>query len=60
MNLRQVNVPVVADSTCRDPSVYGTALHASTMLCAGSYPFGGRDSWIADSIPANVEYNSRF
>lgn len=47
--LRQVSVPVLADSTCSDPTVYGTSFHASTMLCAGSYPFGGQDSCDGDS-----------
>ncbi len=47
--LRQVTVPVLSDSTCSQPSVYGGAYHPSTMLCAGSYPFGGKDSCDGDS-----------
>ncbi len=47
--LRQVTVPVLADSTCSSNSVYGTEYHSLTMVCAGSYPFGGKDSCNGDS-----------
>ena len=47
--LRQVDVPILADSVCSRPDVYGTAYHALTMVCAGSYPLGGKDSCDGDS-----------
>jgi secreted trypsin-like serine protease len=46
--LRVTTVPIVADSTCGSPGVYGGLFYASSMVCAGSLS-GGVDSCNGDS-----------
>jgi secreted trypsin-like serine protease len=45
--LREVDVPIVANSVCNASYAYNGAVY-STMLCAG-YPSGGKDSCSGDS-----------
>lgn len=46
--LRQVTVPVLADTTCSAAAVYGADYDDATMLCAGVMA-GGQDSCSGDS-----------
>lgn len=46
--LRVATTPIIADSTCAQPGVYGASFIASTMVCAGSLA-GGVDSCNGDS-----------
>lgn len=46
--LRAATVPIIADSTCGAPSVYGAVFVAASMICAG-YLAGGVDSCYGDS-----------
>jgi secreted trypsin-like serine protease len=46
--LRVATVPIIADSTCASPSVYGSDFYSSSMVCAG-YLSGGVDSCNGDS-----------
>jgi hypothetical protein len=46
--LRVATVPIIADSTCGSPGVYGGLFYASSMVCAGSLS-GGVDSCSGDS-----------
>jgi secreted trypsin-like serine protease len=46
--LRDATVPIVGDSTCGSPSVYGGEFDPSTMVCAG-FLSGGVDTCNGDS-----------
>ena len=46
--LREALVPIVSDSTCGQPGVYGSEFFAATMVCAG-FLAGGVDSCQGDS-----------
>jgi secreted trypsin-like serine protease len=46
--LRVATVPIIADSTCGSPGVYGGLFYPSSMVCAGSLS-GGVDSCSGDS-----------
>jgi secreted trypsin-like serine protease len=46
--LKVATTPIISDSTCGSPSVYGSAFVASSMVCAG-YLAGGVDSCNGDS-----------
>jgi hypothetical protein len=46
--LRDAEVPIVSDSTCGSPDVYGTVFIPSVMVCAG-FLSGGVDSCYGDS-----------
>jgi hypothetical protein len=48
LQLKQALVPVIADSECAAPTVYGSAFLASAMVCAG-YLGGGVDACFGDS-----------
>ncbi|MEO1335357.1 MAG: trypsin-like serine protease [Myxococcota bacterium] len=47
--LRQVTVPILADSTARRSEAYGSRFFPSTMLAAGNYSTGGQDACQGDS-----------
>jgi secreted trypsin-like serine protease len=47
-SLRVATVPIIADSTCGSPSVYGSLFFPSSQVCAGSLS-GGVDSCNGDS-----------
>jgi secreted trypsin-like serine protease len=46
--LQSATVPIVADSTCGSPTVYGTDFDPATMVCAGEMA-GGVDTCQGDS-----------
>jgi Trypsin len=46
--LRAASVPIVADTTCDNPGVYGTDFDPLTMICAG-FLGGGVDTCAGDS-----------
>ena len=46
-DLQEVEVDIVADTDCA--TAYGTSFLAETMVCAGIYPLGGKDSCQGDS-----------
>lgn len=49
--LQSASVPILSDSVCRSAYAYpgGSDFRAASMLCAGPYGFGGRDSCDGDS-----------
>lgn len=51
--LRFAQISIIADSICSQPSVYGPGsgftFAPSTMVCAGVYPAGGKDTCQGDS-----------
>jgi secreted trypsin-like serine protease len=46
--LKGATVPIVSDSTCGSPSVYGSLFYSSSMVCAGNLA-GGDDACFGDS-----------
>jgi secreted trypsin-like serine protease len=46
-DLQEAEVEIIADSDCS--TAYGTSFLAETMVCAGIYPLGGKDSCQGDS-----------
>jgi secreted trypsin-like serine protease len=46
--LRAASVPIVSDSTCGSPLIYGSEFQPATMVCAG-YLAGGVDTCYGDS-----------
>jgi hypothetical protein len=46
-DLQEAEVEIVADADCA--TAYGTSFLAETMVCAGIYPLGGKDSCQGDS-----------
>jgi len=47
--LQAAEVQMIGDATCGSPSVYGTDFFAATMVCAGIFPAGGKDTCQGDS-----------
>lgn len=47
--LQEVEVEVIADDECDDPTVYGSGFLEETMVCAGIPTLGGKDTCAGDS-----------
>ena len=48
-DLQKAEVEIVADSDCGSPLAYGSEFDPQTMVCAGLYPEGGKDTCQGDS-----------